>query len=152
VLHSVKTIPGFDCPADPQIALVDVIPYPVKPGAISWVERFAVACTPRARRSFLLLLDSEQTRIAELLPGLTIVEPAMQRDASRAAKSTAKSARPHGCDKTIIIDTRIVSPPPAPGKPWVERWTCDQCSARVELELSFAPSSQGASWEVKLVK
>jgi len=152
VIHSVKHIPGFDCPADPKIALVDVIPYPVKPGAVSWVERFLVACAPRAQRSFLLLLDGEQVRIAELLPGFTIIEPTLQRDASQAAKTAARSLRPPGCDKTVIIDTRVATPPPARGSPWTERWTYDQCGSKGEVELTFRSSSQGAGWDVKLVK
>ena len=39
ILRSQKSVPGFQCPADPQIALPLIIPYPVKPGAVSWIER-----------------------------------------------------------------------------------------------------------------
>ncbi len=32
VVRSQKTVPGFDCPTDPKIALAEVIPFPLKPG------------------------------------------------------------------------------------------------------------------------
>ena len=86
MLRSARTIPGFECPGDPQVTLADVVPYPVKPGAVSWIESYVVACAPRARRNFLLLLDGEQGRIAELLPGGTITDPSLQHDASHGAK------------------------------------------------------------------
>ena len=67
VLRSQKTIPGFDCPADPQIALTEIIPFPIKPGAASWIERYVVACTPRTMRNFLLVLEDDHPHVIELV-------------------------------------------------------------------------------------
>ena len=78
VLRSQKTIPGFDCPADPQIALAEVIPFPVKQGTTSWIERYVVGCTPRTMRNFLLVLEGEQPRVIDLLPGNTNTDPLLQ--------------------------------------------------------------------------
>ncbi len=153
VLRSTQTIPGFECPGDPQITLADVIPYPVKPGAVSWIETYAVACAPSARRNFLLLLDGERGRIAELLPGSTIADPTLQHDASHGARLLAKSARPEVCAQTILIDTRVTAPPESAATPWTERWTFDQCAVRTDVEMRFTPSAKGgATWSGTLVK
>lgn len=153
VLRSARTIPGFECPADPPIALVDVVPSPVKPGAVSWIENYVVGCAPPARRNFLLLLDDDRGRIAELAPGLTITDLALQRDASHGAKVIAKSTRPLGCERTILIDTLLTAAPDGAGATWVERWTFDQCSARADVEMTFTPSPKGGTtWSGKLVR
>lgn len=153
LLHSARTIPGFECPGDPQVALAEVVPYPVKPGAVSWIESYVVTCAPQAKRNFLLLLDGEQARIAELLPGGTITDPLLQHDASHGAKSVVKTLRPQGCDKTILTDTRLTSPPDGAGAPWVERWAYDQCATKAEVEMTFTPSDKGGTtWRASLVK
>ena len=90
VLRSQKTIPGFDCPADPQIALAEVIPFPVKQGTPSWIERYVVGCTPRTMRNFLLVLEGEQPRVIELLPGTPT--PIRCCNATRSRAATRRSA------------------------------------------------------------
>jgi hypothetical protein len=152
--RSTRTIPGFECPGDPQVTLAEVVPYPVKPGAVSWIESYVVACAPRAKRNFLLLLDGEQGRIAEMLPGGTITDPVLQRDASHGAKSVVKTLRPQGCDHTTLTDTRLTSPPDGAGTPWVERWTYDQCAVKAEVDMTFTPSANGGgtTWNASLVK
>jgi hypothetical protein len=153
VLRSTQTIPGFECPGDPQITLADVVPYPVKPGAVSWIESYVVACAPRAKRNFLLLLDGERGRIAELLPGGTITDPTLQHDASHGAKLLAKSLRPETCGRTILVDTRVTAPPEGTAAPWIERWTFDQCAVATDVEMTFTPSAKGgAMWSGTLVK
>ena len=103
-----KSIPGFDCPADPQIALAEVIPYPVKPGAVSWIERYVVACTPRTMRNFLLILEGDAAarhRNAARAPPTPIRCCSATR--SRAATPRVAAVRPKDCDKPIVTDTRL---------------------------------------------
>jgi hypothetical protein len=153
ILRSAKTIPGFECPGDPQVTLSEVNPYPVKPGAVSWIETYTVGCAPRAKRNFLLLLDGERGRIAELLPGSTLTDPALQHDASHSAKVLVKSIQPQDCDKTILVDTLLTVPPDAAGAAWTERWTFDRCTARAEVDMVFTPSPKGGTtWSAKLVR
>lgn len=152
VLRSQKTIPGFDCPADPQIALAEIIPYPVKPGAVSWIERYVVACTPRTMRNFLLILEGEQPRSIELLPGNTNADPLLQRDALQGAGAFAGAVAPKGCDKRTVTETRLVSKIER-GAPWQERWTYDLCGAKAEVEMTFTPAAgRGTTWGAKLIK
>lgn len=151
VERSQQSIPGFQCPADPQIALTEVIPYPVRPGAVSWIERYVVACTPRTVRSFLLLLEIDQPRVMEMLPGLSNTDPLLQRDALQGAGAFAAAVRPKDCARTIVTDTRVTTPP-ARGH-WTERWTVDQCGATAEVEMTFTPSDRGGTnWSASLVK
>jgi hypothetical protein len=152
VLRSQKTIPGFDCPADPQIALTEVIPFLIKPGAASWIERYVVACAPRTMRNFLLVLEDDQPLVIELLPGTTNADPRLQRDAMQGAAAFAAAASPQGCDRRIVTETRLVSKLQR-GAPWQERWLYDLCGAKVEIEMTFTPSdASGTTWGAKLIK
>lgn len=152
VLRSQKSIPGFECPADPQIALAEVIPYPVKAGAVSWIERYIVACTPRTIRSFLLILEGEQPRILELLPGATNTDPLLQRDALKGATGLAAASGPADCERRMVIDTKLTSKYER-GVPWTERWVYDLCGTRSEVDVTFTPSERsGTTWNVKAVK
>jgi hypothetical protein len=151
VQRSQKAIPGFECPSDPQIALSEVIPYPVQRGVVSWIERFTLGCTPRTMRNFLIIVEAGQPRSVELLPGLSNTDPLLQRDAMKGAAAFAATARPQGCEKTIVTDTRLNAPPERSG--WVERWTYDLCGSKAEVEMTFTTSDRGGTnWNAKLVK
>ncbi len=152
VLHSQKSIPGFDCPAEPKIALAEIIPYPLKAGVVSWIERFFVACTPRTVRNFLLVLETEQPTVVELLPGTTNADPRLQRDASIGAGAAVEKKVPEGCQRRFVTETQLVSKLQR-GVPWQERWHYDLCGAKAEVELTFTPSeASGTTWAAKLIE
>jgi hypothetical protein len=152
VLRSQKAIPGFDCPSDPQIALTEVIPYPLTQGVVSWIERYVVGCTPRTMRSFVLILEGDRPRIAEMLPGTTNTDPLLQRDAIKGAFTAIAPVAPKDCDTPIVTDARLVSQIER-GAPWTERWAFDLCGTSAEVELIFTPSAgSGTTWTASLVK
>ena len=152
VLRSQQSIPGFDCPPDPQIALAEVIPFPVQQGTPSWIERYVVACTPRTMRNFLLVLEGDQPRVIEMLPGATNTDPLLQRDALQGGYTALAAAAPKDCDKPIVADTRLTSKLER-GAPWTERWIFDLCGTKAEVEMTFTPSaSSGTTWSASLVK
>jgi len=144
IQKSAVNIPGFRCPAKPQIALLEILPYPVAPKAISWVERYAVGCEPRARRNFMLFLEGEKSRAIELLPGETKADPRLQRDSLRAAKMVAARVNPPGCEKSWVTDTSEIEPFKR-GTPWIERWKLDLCGKEAEVEMTFTPTSDGGT-------
>ena len=129
VLRSQKSIPGFDCPADPQIALAEVIPFPVKQGTTSWIERYVVGCTPRTMRNFLLMLEGEQPRVIELLPGASNTDPLLQSDALKGGYTAIGPVMPEGLRKAVVSNTRLTSKIER-GTPWTERWVFDLCGPR----------------------
>ena len=152
VLRSQKTIPGFDCPSDPQVVLADVIPYPIKSSVVSWIERYVVDCTPRTMRNFLLILEGEQPHVVDLLPGTTNADPLLQRDALQGASAFAGAVTPQGCDRRVVTETRLISKIER-GAPWQERWFYDLCGTKVEVEMTFTPSERsGTAWGAKLIK
>jgi hypothetical protein len=151
IVRSQKSLPGFQCPADPQIALPVIIPYPVKPGAISWIERYVVACNPRTVRNFLLMLEGEQPRVMELVPGETNADPLLQRDVLQGAAAATASVRPATCDKTYVIDTHVTKPADGAGV-WGERWTYDLCGTKAQTDMTFTPTNRGTTWGAKIVQ
>jgi len=153
ISHSASVIPGYECPRDPAVALTDVVPFKVKPGVTSWIEGYVVGCKPRTKRSFLVMLEDNKPQFAELLPGLSIADPLLQRDAVPGAQASAKAARPEGCEKSVVSDTRLAEPLTAAGRPWVELWTLDQCGTEHRIEMRFTPSKEGGTrWAAKLIK
>jgi hypothetical protein len=152
IIRSQQSVPGFQCPANPQIALPVIIPYPTKPGAISWIERYIVACNPRTVRNFLLILEGEQPRIMELVPGQTTADPLLQRDVLQGAAAATAAVRPASCDKTFVTDTQVTRPRDSAGV-WVERWSYDLCGTKAQTDMTFTPSDRGGTtWSAAIVK
>lgn len=149
---SAQRIPGFECGARPLYALAFVTPYPIKPGAVSWVEKFILDCKPRAQRNFLAILENGQPRMIELLPGATVADPQLQRDAFRGSGAAVVTVRPQGCDHQWVTETRPVSDHKS-GEPWTERWIYDLCGTKAEVEMTFTPAADGGTdWTAKLVR
>jgi len=151
VLRSQKLIPGFDCPSDPRIALEQVIPFPVKAGVVSWIERYVVACKPPTMRNFLMVLEGGPPVAVELLPGMTNTDPLLQSDALKGTYSAIAGVIPKDCTRPIVTDTRLTS---ELGRgPWTERWTFDLCGTAAQIDMTFTPTpSQGTNWGASLVK
>jgi hypothetical protein len=153
ISRSARVVPGFECPHDPAVALTDVIPFKVQPSANSWIEGYVVGCKPRTKRSFLVILEDDKPQFAELLPGLSIADPLLQRDAVPGAQASAKTERPEGCDKAVVSDTRLAEPLTGAGRPWVELWTVDLCGTARRIEMRFTPSKEGGTrWAARLIK
>jgi hypothetical protein len=150
VTRSAKFIPGYVCPEDVKISLHHVTPWPIKPGAVSWIERYTVVCTPAALRNFLAIVEGE-ARMIEMLPGQTLADPALQRDSLVGVKASAAAANPKDCNRSIVTDTKVTTP--MSGGLWEERWSLDQCGVKADVEVTFTASARGGTdWSVKLVK
>jgi hypothetical protein len=145
IRKSAANIPGFKCRAEPQMGIIEILPYPVSAEAVSWVERYAVDCEPLARRNLMLFLENEKSRAIELLPGETKADPRLQRDAIRGAKGAAAGANSSGCDKSWVTDTKEIEPYKNATTPWSERWSFDLCGTRAEVEMSFFPAGAGGT-------
>ncbi|MFZ0837219.1 MAG: hypothetical protein WAM77_07185, partial [Xanthobacteraceae bacterium] len=72
--RSAKSIPGYQCSSDPQMVLTEVDPAATQGGTVSWIEQFALMCEPRAQRNFLMVLDRDNLRAIEMLPGASAAD------------------------------------------------------------------------------
>lgn len=148
VFRSSNSVPGYDCPSGPPMRLVQVIPYPIKPDLASWIERFVLACNPPAQRNFVLVLEKTLPQVIELLPGATLSDPLLQRDAIRSVTSAVLSVKGAACDKPQITDTAVSAAPDRRGA-WGERWSFDLCGTKAEADIAFALSARGGvEWTV----
>jgi hypothetical protein len=155
VLHSAKSIAGYDCPADPTVALMLVSPYPIKAGTTAWIERYVVMCQPPTQRNFLMIIDKgeREPRVIEMLPGESAADPLLQRDAMMGAMGALITVEPKGCEKKEITDTAVVGAAPNGRDPWTERWTFDTCGKKAAVDVSFTPvAGGGTNWNAAAVK
>jgi hypothetical protein len=150
VLSSAREIPGFNCPADPVVSLELVVPYPVRPGAISWLERWRIRCDVPVQRNFIAVLENNYLRIGQLLPGASLADPALQRDTLPGVISAAVAGRPSGCSAPgRVINMEVNKMPERTGGPWTEVWTVMQCEAKLPLTVTFTPApTGGVTWAV----
>ena len=84
-------------------------------------------CGQQTHRNYLaiILLDGTR-RINELLPGTTVTDPVLQRDAMQAARASA-SATARNCQQITPRDSRFDGPDteataPRRTRPWAEIW------------------------------
>ena len=139
-------------PCRPEDRAREIIPYPIKAGVVSWIERYFVACTPNTVRNFLLVLETAQPTVVELLPGTTNADPRLQRDASMGAGAAVAKKLPQNCERRFVTETKLVSKLER-GVPWQERWHYDLCGAKAEIEMTFTPSeASGTTWAAKLIE
>lgn len=151
--ESGANIPGYNCKGDRLSALIEALPYPIKKDVFSWVERYLVDCEPQTQRSIMVIVENDQARAIELLPGETKADPRLQRDAIQIAKAAAATVGAPACNKSWTTDTKAVEPYKDSQTPWVERWSFDVCGKPAVVEMSFLPGgSSGTSISAKIVK
>jgi len=63
------------------MVLTEIDPAATQGGKVSWIEQFALMCEPRAQRNFLMVLDGDNLRAIEMLPGTSAADALLQRDA-----------------------------------------------------------------------
>jgi hypothetical protein len=107
----------------------------------------------RAQRNFLMILDGDNLRAIEMVPGTSAADPLLQRDAMPNVMLVLSAASPKECQHPVATDSRIIGPAPTGGKPWRERWTFDTCGTKAEVDINFTPSPNGGTdWAASLVK
>jgi hypothetical protein len=151
VVTSAREMPGYACPKDLVVQLDMVTPFPVQPGAVSWIEHWRIRCDVTARRNFLAILETDsKLRMLQLAPGASLADPILQRDTARGVHMHAALGKPGGCDaQGVVIDTVVTRMPERPGTPWTEVWTVLQCEAKVPVTVRFAPApSGGVTWSI----
>jgi hypothetical protein len=123
-ITSARETPGHVCPKDRVVQLDGIKPFPVQPGAVSWIERWRIGCDVTVRRNLFALREAEKLRMLQLAPG--------------------------GCDiPGAMIDIAMGRMPERPGPPWGEVWTVPHCDERQPVTVPFTPSARGgATWSI----
>ncbi|THD64740.1 hypothetical protein [Phenylobacterium sp.] len=87
-----------------------------------------------------------------LLPGTSIADPQLERDAVTQALMAASRKVSPNCTETHVVDTAFESyadtsnPGIEPGREarsWHERWTVQSCAATIPVEMTFTPHPGG---------
>jgi hypothetical protein len=121
----------------------------------SWLQSvIATGCGTRRQLNVLTLPqhDGALRRIA-LLPGTTIADPLLQRDAIQYVMVQAHRLIPPDCGQASVVETRFVEFEGTPlstvhgsaVRPWREDWRVEGCGKRVIVPVRFTPDSSGTT-------
>jgi len=108
-------------------------------------------CGQRLQRNFLALVLPDGTRrLAEMLPGSTLTDPVLQRDAMQAARMGAQAAAPN-CQQIAPRGAEFDGPDAEPNaprrtRPWTETWVFEACGALLGVPMLFTPTDRGTSY------
>lgn len=107
-------------------------------------------CGRRMQRNYLaLVMPDGAGRLVETLPGTTVTDPVLQRDAMQAAAAAARTAAP-GCQQVRPQSADFEGQDSEPTattrtRPWVEAWVFEACGRLLSVPMRFSPSSRGGT-------
>lgn len=119
----------------------------------AWLQHvIAAGCETSRQLNILTLAQHGTLRRIALLPGTTITDPPLQRDAIQYAMAGAAGLM-RDCQTRAVIETRFVEfegPPLSTVqgrmvRPWREDWRVDGCSKRVIVPMHFIPDPSGTT-------
>jgi hypothetical protein len=108
-------------------------------------------CGQRIQRNYLALVLPDGTRrMVEMLPGTTVTDPVLQRDAMNAATMAAATAAP-ACrqvrPRAAEFDGADREPQaPRRTRPWTESWIFEACGRLLAVPMRFTPTERGTSF------
>jgi hypothetical protein len=108
-------------------------------------------CGRRSQRNYLaLVLQDGTARMVETLPGNTVTDPILQRDAMQVAVAAGQAAA-LGCQQIRPVAANVDGPdsePTAPRRtqPWTEAWILDACGTLLSVPMRFTPTARGTSF------
>ncbi len=96
---------------------------------------------------FAIVTPNSQVRRVVLLPGDSLADPQLQRDAAPAALQVAATTNP-ACKTPVIENTRVATPKTATG--WVETWDVGVCERAVPVDVRFTIGADGTDYAATL--
>ena len=154
-------------PEAPEIgmAMLDIYPYRLETGEMTWIERYVVKGEHEFGRSIMMLLDGNSLQFAHLVPGRTKASPKLQRDALRdvfmlimnesgiegwskleqdeaLAKRGIPEVWPSGCPVSVF-DSVVTQEPDEEGKAWSERWGFQAGDVAILVDIYFSGGPDG---------
>lgn len=108
-------------------------------------------CGRRMLRNYLhLVMPDGSARLVETLPGTTVTDPVLQRDAMRVASAAAHAGVPN-CrqlhPRAAEFDGEDGEPRAVRRtRPWSEAWIFEGCGAFYAVSMRFTPTERGTSF------
>ena len=103
---------------------------------------------------------NKTVKVYPMLPGDTLTDPLLQRDAIGNVLVAAGMIKPAGCNQFRVIDTKfasfgLLSKQALPGRDkrsWNEDWTVRACNRTGIATITFIPDATGTTIKVSPVK
>ncbi|HVO13876.1 MAG TPA: hypothetical protein VMV26_01625 [Alphaproteobacteria bacterium] len=113
-----------------------------QPTAGFWGERVELdRCGTRGAQTVYFDVK-DKINLAPGLPGRTLANLYLQVDTGKAVID-ADLKKEKTCTAREIVDSAVLTPPPSPGAPWVERWTVAACGVLRPHDVTFTPKPDG---------
>ncbi len=109
-----------------------------------WLERLHVRRCGKIvyRNVFFVAKPNDILKAGDAAPSLTKTDLRLQIDAGRGIM-IADRVRDPSCRERTLVDTEVLSQPPAGGGPWLERWTVHACGVTASHDVTFTPNARG---------
>ncbi len=124
-----------------------------KPVKGSWQVRYAVdACGVAQMRNIAMDVVSGNIALAEMVPGDTLTDRALQKDVIKSFDMAAEVAMPKCVDNPVIREARVQVHPKSADDAWQELWIGRMCGRDVGQVVMFVPNKNGTTFRMSLPK
>ncbi len=124
-----------------------------KPVKGSWLVRYAVdVCGMAQMRNIAMDVVNGNVALAEMVPGDTLTDRALQKDVVKSFDMAAEVAMPKCVGNPVIRETRVRVYPKTPKDAWQELWIGRMCGRDVGQLVKFVPNKNGTTFSMSLPK
>jgi hypothetical protein len=124
-----------------------------KPVKGSWQVRYAVdVCGIASLRNIVMDVVGGNVALAEMVPGDTLTDRALQKDVIKSFDMAAEVAMPKCVDNPVIREARVRVHPKTAKDPWEELWIGRMCGRDVGQVVRFVPNTNGTTFRMSLPK
>jgi hypothetical protein len=124
-----------------------------KPVKGSWQVRYAVdVCGMAQLRNIAMDVVNGNVALADMVPGDTLTDRALQKDVVKSFGMAAQVAMPKCVGKPVIRETRVRVHPKTAKDPWEELWIGRMCGRDVGQVVRFVPNTNGTTFRMSLPK
>lgn len=124
-----------------------------KPVKGSWQVRYAVdTCGMAQMRNIAMDVVNGNIALAEMVPGDTLTDRALQTDVMKSFDMAAEVAMPKCVDSVEIREARVQVFPKTAEDAWQELWVGRMCGRDVGQVVMFVPNKNGTTFRMSLPK
>ena len=124
-----------------------------KPVKGHWQVRYAVdMCGMAQLRNIAMDVINGDIALAEMVPGDTLTDRALQADVRKSFDMAAEVAMPKCVGNPVIRETRVQIHPKGADDAWQELWIGRMCGRDVGQIVKFMPNKNGTTFRMSLPK